>query len=146
MVEGFDLQALYNSLSGLEQRVNALQLENAQLRAEQQHRNNQADNVVGAVAARQTDIFRIPDPIKTIPSFDGNKKQLNSWLTTAERTLRLFRDRVSDDVYSLYEQTIINKIEGKARDTICVNGDPITFTEVAEILRTMYGDRKDMAT
>lgn len=50
------------------------------------------------------------------------------------------------DVYSIYEQTIINKIEGKARDTICVNGDPTTFVEVAEILRAIYGDKNDMAT
>lgn len=149
MAEEFNLQAMYNTLNGLEQRVNALQHENAQLRAEQiqlQHRNNQAGNVVVAAPAGQPDIFRIPDPIKTVPIYDGNKKQLSAWLSTAERTLNLFRERVPVDVYSIYEQTIINKIEGKARDTICVNGNPTTFVEVAEILRAIYGDKNDMAT
>lgn len=134
-----DMQAMYNNMVQLERRVNELQFQNNQLQAQQN----------AAPAARevaQPDIFRIPDPIKTIPTFDGNKKQLNAWLTTAERTLRLFANRVPVDVYSLYEQTVINKIEGKARDTICVNGDPASFTDVVEILRTMYGDRNDMAT
>lgn len=149
MAEGFDLQAMYNTLNGLEQRVNALQFENAQLRADQQqlqHQNNHAGNAVVAAPARQPDIFRIPDPIKTVPIYDGNKKQLSAWLSTAERTLNLFRERVAVDVFSIYEQTIINKIEGKARDTICVNGNPTTFVEVAEILRAIYGDKNDMAT
>lgn len=78
--------------------------------------------------------------------YDGNKKQLSAWLSTAERTLNLFRERVPVDVFSIYEQTIINKIEGKARDTICVNGNPTTFADVAEILRSIYGDKNDMAT
>lgn len=138
---------MLNALNGLEQQINALQGENAQLRAAQlQFQQNQAGNAAAAVAAGQPDIFRIPDPIKTIPTYDGNKKQLSAWLSTAERTLDLFRDRVTAQVFNVYEQTVINKIEGKARDTICVNGNPTNFTEVAEILCSIYGDRKDMAT
>lgn len=147
MAEGFDLQAMFNALNGLEQRVNALQHENAQLRIEQlqQQRNQNAEHVAVAAPAG-LDVFRIPDPIKTIPTFDGNKRQLSAWLSTAERTLNLFRERVAVEVFNVYEQTVINKIEGKARDTICVNGNPSTFEEAAGILRAIYGDRNDMAT
>lgn len=147
MAEGFDMQAMFNLLSTLEQRVNTLQQENVQLRADQLQHNQIAANAAAAPAVNgQPDIFRIPDPIKIIPTFDGNKKQLSAWLSTAERTLNLFRTRVSVDVFNIYEQSVINKIEGKARDTVCVNGNPSTFTEVADILRSIYGDKNDMAT
>lgn len=106
-MEQINLQQLYDNMVALEQRLNSLQLENKFLR------DQNAAPAVREVA--QTDIFRIPDPIKTIPTFDGNKKQLSAWLTTAERTLELFRARVTQDAFSIYGQTIINKIEGKAR-------------------------------
>lgn len=53
-------------------------------------------------------------------------------------TLDLFRNSVTPEIFSVYEQTAINKIEGKARDTICVNGNPANFEEVAEILQNVY--------
>lgn len=73
-----------------------------------------------------------------IPGFDGKKKQLTAWLTTVKTTLDLCRNSVTPEIFSVYEQTAINKIEGKARDTICVNGNPANFEEVAEILQNVY--------
>lgn len=137
-MEQVNLQQLYDNMVALEHRLNTLHLENNQLRGQN------AAPAVREVA--QADIFRIPDPIKSIPTFDGNKKQLSAWLATAERTLQLFRERVTPDAFSIHEQTIINKVEGKARDTICVNGNPTTFAEVATVLRAIYGDRNDMST
>lgn len=134
-MEQVNLQQLYENMVALEQRLNTLQLENAQLR-----------NQNAAPAQAQADIFRIPDPIKSIPTFDGNKKQLSAWLATVERTLQHFEGKVTPDVLSIYEQAIINKIDGKARDTICVNGNPTTIDEVTTILKAIYGDRNDMST
>ena len=45
----------------------------------------------------------------------------------------------------MYEQIVINKVEGKARDSSCVNGNPTSFDEVMEVLNATFGDKKDMA-
>lgn len=58
--------------------------------AQQQQNNEQECRIV--------DLFRIPDPIKSIPSFDGNRKQLSAWITTAENTLHLFKNKVSEPI------------------------------------------------
>lgn len=46
----------------------------------------------------------------------------------------------------MYEQTIINKIKGTARDTVCVNGNLSGFAKVSAVLKAIYGDKNDMAT
>lgn len=121
-----NLQVLYDSILNLEQRVGALKLENNNL-SQQHNQLLQQRAAPPAENRRADDFFRIPDPVKNIPSFDGNKKQLASWLTTARKTLNLFRNLVSEEVLNLYEQSIINKIDGRARDTICANGNPTTL-------------------
>ena len=62
------------------------------------------------------------------------------------KTLDLFRFSVTPELFVVYEQTIINKIEGKANDTICVNEHPTTLDEVAEVLLHVYGDRYSYLT
>ena len=63
-------------------------------------RQNQQQEVINSLAqnrpnveirSHQTsgaleDFFKLPDPIKNIPKFDGNRKQLTAWLSTAENT------------------------------------------------------------
>ena len=97
-----------------------------------------------APAANIENLFKIPDPIKAIPRFDGSRKQLSAWLTTAENTLLVFKDLVSDCQYQIFTTAIINKIEGKAKDIICLAGNPQNFNEVKEILTNALGDRQEL--
>lgn len=133
-----DLQTVYNNMLSMEQRLNALQIENNNLRANQNMQQN--------APQQASDIFRIPDPIKSLPSFDGKKKQASAWVQTVRRTLEMFRNRVPAETLSMYEQCIINKVEGDARDTLCSNGNPQTFEEAASILLGSFGDRNTIAT
>lgn len=91
------------------------------------------------------DLFRIPDPIKSIPSFDGNRRQVNSWLKTAEETLQMFEPLVPTQQYRMYIQAVKNKVEGKARDILCLAGDPETFLEMKEILIEALGDKQELS-
>lgn len=95
---------------------------------------------------QQADLFRIPDPVKSIPAYDGNRKQLNSWLTTAENTLQIFEPIVSAQVYSIYLQAVVNKIEGKAKDILCLAGNPTSFDEIKQILTHAIGDKQELST
>lgn len=91
------------------------------------------------------DLFRIPDPIKSIPTFDGNKKQVTAWLKTAEETLRMFEPLVQPEQLKMYWRAVKNKIEGKARDIVCLAGDPESFTEVKQILLDTLGDKQELS-
>lgn len=92
-----------------------------------------------------TDLFRIPDPIKSIPSFDGSRKQLNAWLKTVEDTLNVFAPMVTEQQFVLYLQAINNKIEGKAKDVLCLAGNPQSFQEIKQILIEALGDRQELS-
>jgi hypothetical protein len=92
------------------------------------------------------DRFKIPDPIKSLQSFDGNKKQLMAWLRTAEETLGLFRDIVPAEQFKVYLRAVTNKIEGKARDIICLAGDIEDFNTVKNILTDALGDKQELST
>lgn len=94
---------------------------------------------------QQMQEFKIPDPIKGLPTFDGNKKQLASWLRTAETTLNYFQDS-PENVKRLYLQAIINKAEGKARDILCLSDNIETFDRVRELLTETLGDRQELST
>lgn len=130
-----DLQSIYDAMAQLEQRVNNLQAENCALRMQ------------SPSTSLESNLFRIPDSLKGLPSFDGSsRRQIQSWVQTARRVLNSFRPRVTEEVYAMYEQAVINKIENKARDTIAVNGNPTNFEEAAEILISFYGDKNDMSS
>lgn len=91
------------------------------------------------------DIFKIPDPIKSIPSFDGNKKQVNSWLKTAENTLSIFEPLVTEQQYKIYLQAVVNKIEGKAKDILCLSEIPESFDEIKKILTEALADKQELS-
>jgi len=82
---------------------------------------------------RTVDPFWIPDSIKMLQTFNGNKRQLPHWLSTGEQTLNRYRNLVSQDIFSMYEQAVINKLEKKARDVIATIGNPTTFSQIKEI-------------
>lgn len=92
------------------------------------------------------DVFRIPDPIKSIPSYDGNRKQLQSWIIVVENTLSIFKNLVSSQVYNIYVQSILNKISGNAKDALCLAGNPSDFNDVKKVLIEAFGDRQELAT
>lgn len=129
--------------------------------AQQQQQQQQQINAIGAFQAGPANpappilppqvavnpnFFAIPDIIKHgISKFDGNKKQLNAWLTNVETTLDILRPHYSDAQNMMFLQTIINgKIEGKAKDKLCTNGNPTTFEQVKAILLHHLGDHQDL--
>lgn len=91
-------------------------------------------------------LSRIPDPIKSIPTFDGNPKQLSAWIISAENILKMFKPLVPTNVFKIYEQSVIHKLQGKAKDAICMAQYPQTFEEAKKILTTALGDRQELSS
>lgn len=137
--QAVNLQMLYDNMVLMERRLNNLQAENDGLRAVAQNNQQPAREAAD-------DIFRIPDPIKSLPTFDGKKKQATAWVQTVRTTLDRFRNRVSEEIIEMYEQCVINKVIGEARDILCSNGNPQTFEEAARVLLNSFGDKNTIAT
>lgn len=130
-----DVQSLYNSMVEMERRLREIQMENINLRAVAHNSRESMD-----------DIFRIPDSIKSLPTFDGKKKQATAWVQTVRTALHRFRNRVSDETLEMYEQCVLNKVIGEARDILCSNGNPQNFEEAAKVLLGSFGDKNTIAT
>lgn len=112
----------------------------------QQNPENIFAEKTAEVAQQMTfDAFRIPDPIKSIPEYDGNRKQLNAWLQTAEDTLRVFVPLVSEPQIKLYVQAVSNKIKGRAKDALCLAGNPQSFQEIKTVLLETLGDKQELS-
>ena len=97
-----------------------------------------------APVERFENLFQIPDPIKSVPKYDGNRKQLLAWLSNAEQTLQVFKPLVTPNQYNIYVSAVLNKIEGRARDIICLAGNPQSFEQVSEILNNALGDKQEL--
>lgn len=115
-------------------------------------RNNEHQNSIANLNERLINnraleaISRIPDPVKDLPKQDGNRRQLVSWLNTAEKAYDFFKDRVTEEQQQIYLQAIINKVEGKARDILCLKTNVETFEELKDSLQDALGDRQELST
>lgn len=132
-----DTEQLRQQINELTGAFNLLMERNANLERQIATLNPRANNA--------SDLYKIPDPIKSLQSYDGKPKHLNQWLNAAEATLQLFQDGVTEQQYRVYFQAVLNKIEGKARDIICLSGNVQTFDEVKTLLINALGDRQEMS-
>lgn len=96
------------------------------------------------------DLHRIPDPIKDLSEFTGNKIELNAWLEELSEIYNLYKIKGEngnpDTMNAIYIRAIKNKIKGDARTTLCVNGNPNTIPSIIKVLKDNYGDQRDFAT
>ena len=131
------IEILIQKVQQLDGAINALHQEN-QTQRETIHRLQNRPT-------QDQDPFKIPDPIKGLPTFDGNKKQLAGWLSSAKKTLALFAAGYTAQQQEVFLQGVLNKITGPARDIICVAGELRTFEDVEQALTHALGDKKEIA-
>lgn len=89
---------------------------------------------------------KIPDLIKNLPTFSGNSKQINHWITCADRVIRMYRHLMGTDVYELWLMEVRNKIVGEAGDLLASSGTPLDWEKIKEQLKIIYGDKRELST
>lgn len=98
----------------------------------------------------QVVLSQIPDPIKNMSEFSGNRRELSAWLEELEEVYGEYaikgKNGAPDTLDSHYLRAIKNKIKGEARTILCANGNPKTITGIKTILIENYGDQKDLTT
>lgn len=97
------------------------------------------------------DRFKLPDPIKNMSEYTGNKKELAAWLEELDELYEMYvikgeEDEDPDTMPSHYLRAIKNKIKGDARTVLCANGNPNTIPGIRRVLVENYGDQRDLAT
>lgn len=137
------LRQINDNIAAITYRQETQEQEMQSLRNPHQGAEQQATQVPNR---RVEDFFRIPDPIKSLPHFEGNRKQLHAWLSTAEETLDYFKGEVSPQLFKMYMTAVTNKIEGRAKDILCLAGNPQDFDSVKSILINALGDRQELST
>lgn len=110
----------------------------------------QLDELKIQMQGNRVNPFVIPDPIKNMSEFSGNRRELSAWLEEIDEIYDDFaikgQDGAPDTIDSHYIRAIKNKIKGEARTVICANGNPKTIPGIKKILIENYGDQKDLTT
>lgn len=90
--------------------------------------------------------FRTPDPIKNLPSFNGNKRETQAWIKDTENTLKLFKNYEHDPIYDQITRAIKAKIIGDAKEVLIAAGNPDDWDTIKGVLENSYGDRRDLTS
>lgn len=89
---------------------------------------------------------RIPDTIKLLPTYDGNKKELVTWLNTIESTLNLYRELENTPTLRIWFNYIRTKIIGKANDILTTSHTALNWIDIKAALISYFGDKRDLST
>lgn len=79
-----------------------------------------------------------------IPSFDGNSKQLNRFITSCEHFLTNFQNKtnVDDPINVCLIDTILNKLTGRAADLICSRSELNRWETIKNALDLSFSDQR----
>lgn len=91
---------------------------------------------------------KIPDPIKMIPTYDGDQKLLNHWVYSVDTVLQSFDAvRVADpNSYLLWVLAIRQKIIGRANEALIARVVGTDWNAMRQTLVEYFGDRRDLST
>lgn len=91
---------------------------------------------------------KIPDPIKLLPSYDGDSQSLHHWLTQVESVLEVFDDvRVNHAaIYTVWLGVIRAKIHGTANEALVMRNVGNNWADIRTVLVDFFADRRDLST
>lgn len=105
--------------------------------------------------ARETtgrnDVPRVPDAIKFIVPYKGDKKTLASWLTSVEEKLKYAKQTCSSEeeiahAMPLLVSIIRDKIVGEASEALVARHTALEWSEIKTVLSEYFGDKRDLCT
>lgn len=90
--------------------------------------------------------FYIPDQIKIIPQFSGNRKEALAWIEDTQEAIDQFEEYELEPEYKQIIRVIKSKIVGEAREVLIAPGNPSEWIEIKEILLNAFGDKRDITS
>lgn len=89
---------------------------------------------------------KIPDPIKMLPNYDVDTKNLISWINSVKVVVNLYGELQNNPIYRVWIQAIRSKIVVNANDTLSLNNVNNDWAAIKQNLLEYFGDRRDLAT
>lgn len=106
-----------------------------------------SNNSVILTEADLREINRLPDSVKTLPTFEGNPVQFISWVHNVESILRDYDVVKSKPIYRAILRQIRQKIQGPA-DTALISYNIFDedWGKIKNCLSLHYADKRDLRT
>lgn len=98
-----------------------------------------------ALVANAINTTKIPDPIKNLHEYSGDRTSLYRWITTVDNILETYQTVSHTAIYRVWGQIIRNKIVGDA-DKALVARNVGNWDDIKDTLIEYFGDRRDIAT
>lgn len=95
------------------------------------------------------EMTKTPEIIKLLPTFDGDRKFLHSWISQVDSILEIFNDDVRQTrAYVIWLKTIRSKIIGDAHNALVVNSVDanLTWPTMRRVLIEHFSDKRDLAS
>lgn len=108
---------------------------------------NSLIDTINSLNSRRSETFSIPDQIKIIPTFSGNRKETLAWVEDVDQTLEDLLEY--EDDFPKWKQiirVIKSKITGDAREVLIASGNPKEWEDIKEILLNSFGDKRDITS
>ena len=86
--------------------------------------------------------LKIPDAIKYLPSFSGNKCSLYDFLNNVDEILDIVKDAEGSPYYNAWLRAIRNKIVDQANDVLNTYGTSLSWAEIRCNLISHYSDKR----
>lgn len=98
-----------------------------------------------ALITRAVNSTKIPDPIKALQEYWGDKTSLFQWINSVENILLAYQNIAHLPSFQIWLMAIRNKIKGDAEKAI-ENRQAREWNDVKEVLIEYFGDRRDLST
>lgn len=94
---------------------------------------------------------KIPDLIKDLPIFNGDPRELNSWISDVDSLVKLYQTTINHPVemqnkFHMICKFIRRKIRGEANDSLVASNVNINWSLIKRTLVTYYGEKRDLET
>jgi hypothetical protein len=125
-----------------------LQRENANMQAQLQQMQLQLQQAQ-AQQAPQVDIYaalKIPDAIKHIPVYSGEKNTLYQWIHNFRGIMEMVPQDQNNLNFINWMNYIRTRITGPANDALVQRNLPLTVENIVSTLIEFFGDPRDIAT
>lgn len=85
---------------------------------------------------------QLPDTLKYLPEFTGDKNTLTTWIDTVERTLILCQESEGSAVYQMWLGHVRNRVVGKANKALLTKNCPLNWTTMKQILNKHFSSKR----
>lgn len=88
---------------------------------------------------------QLPDTLKYLPEFSGDKNTLSTWIDTVERTMNLCHEAEGSAVYQMWLGHVRNRVVGKANKVLLTKNCTLNWALMKQILSENFSAHRNLS-